>query len=59
MSRKLSVFFGSADEMVKLRGTKFSPLACQSAVTKDDRATSDYICVVQHVGEGLARRGDW
>lgn len=56
ISRKLSMFLGRADEMVKLRGTNVYPLACQNAVTKDDRTTGDYICVAYHVGEGLGRR---
>lgn len=56
VSRKLSTFLGRADEMVKLRGTNVYPLACQSAVTKDDRTTGDYICVVRYVGEGISRR---
>lgn len=55
-TRKLSLFLGRADEMVKLRGTNVYPLACQNAVTKDWRTTGDYICVAYHVGEGLARR---
>jgi len=41
---------------VKLRGMNVYPLACQNAVTKDDRTTGDYICVAYHVGEGLGRR---
>ena len=56
ITRKLSTFLGRADEMVKLRGTNVYPLACQNAVTKDDRTTGDYICVAHYVGEGLARR---
>ncbi len=56
ITRKLSTFLGRADEMVKLRGTNVYPLACQNAVTKDDRTTGDYICVAYHVGEGLGRR---
>ncbi|HWU64925.1 MAG TPA: AMP-binding protein [Ensifer sp.] len=56
ISRKLSMFLGRADEMVKLRGNNVYPLACQNAVTKDDRTTGDYICVAYYVGEGLGRR---
>lgn len=56
ITRKLSTFLGRADEMVKLRGTNVYPLACQNAVTKDDRTTGDYICVAYHTGEGLGRR---
>lgn len=56
VTRKLSTFLGRADEMVKLRGTNVYPLACQNAVTKDDRTTGDYICVAYFVGEGLGRR---
>lgn len=55
-TRKLSTFLGRADEMIKLRGTNVFPLACQSAVTADPRNSGDYICVVSHKGEGLARR---
>lgn len=54
-TRKLSTFLGRSDEMVKLRGTNVYPLACQSAVTKDLRTTGEFLCVVRHVGEGLAR----
>ena len=56
ITRKLSTFLGRSDEMVKLRGTNVYPLACQNAVTKDPRTSGEYICVVRHVGEGLARR---
>lgn len=56
VTRKLSMFLGRADEMVKLRGNNVYPLACQNAVTKDNRTTGDYICVAYHVGEGLGRR---
>jgi phenylacetate-CoA ligase len=55
-TRKISTFLGRADEMVKLRGTNVFPLACQNAISKEARATGDYICVAFHVGEGLARR---
>lgn len=55
-TRKLSLFLGRADEMVKLRGTNVYPLACQNAVTKDPRTTGDYICVAFYVGEGISRR---
>jgi len=55
-TRKLSLFLGRADEMVKLRGTNVFPLACQTAIAKDPRATGDFICVAYYVGEGLARR---
>ena len=57
-TRKLSTFLGRSDEMVKLRGTNVYPLACQSAVTRDPRTTGEFLCVVRHVGEGLARRED-
>ena len=55
-TRKLSTFLGRSDEMVKLRGTNVYPLACQSAVVEDLRTTGEFLCVVSHVGEGLARR---
>lgn len=55
-THKLSMLFGRADEMVKLRGTNVYPLACQNAITKDPRTTGDYLCVAYYVGEGLARR---
>lgn len=55
-TKKLSMFLGRSDEMVKLRGTNVYPLACQNAVTKDSRTTGDYLCVVYYVGENLARR---
>jgi phenylacetate-CoA ligase len=53
---RLSMFLGRADEMVKLRGTNVYPVACQTAINRDPRTTGDYICVVEHVGEGTARR---
>jgi len=56
ITRKLSMFLGRADEMVKLRGNNVYPLACQTAVTRDDRTTGEYICVAFYVGDGLARR---
>ncbi|WP_342361822.1 hypothetical protein [Terrarubrum flagellatum] len=55
-TRKLSTFLGRADEMVKLRGNNVYPLACQNAITRDERTTGDFICVAYHVGEELARR---
>ncbi len=55
-TRKLSAFLGRSDEMVKLRGTNVYPLACQSVVVEDRRTTGEFLCVVRHVGEGLARR---
>lgn len=55
-TRKLSAFLGRSDEMVKLRGTNVYPMACQNAVTKDERTTGEFLCVVRHEGEGLARR---
>jgi phenylacetate-CoA ligase len=42
--------------MVKLRGTNVYPMACQSAVTADPRATGEFLCVVAYSGEGLSRR---
>jgi phenylacetate-CoA ligase len=56
VTRKLSTFLGRSDEMVKLRGNNVYPLACQSAVTRDPRTTGEFLCVVRHAGEGLARR---
>lgn len=56
ITRKLSTFLGRADEMVKLRGNNVYPLACQNAVTKDDRTSGDYICVAYFIGEGIGRR---
>jgi phenylacetate-CoA ligase len=44
--------------MVKLRGTNVYPLACQPAITRDDRTTGEYLCVARMVGEGLDRRED-
>lgn len=55
-TRKLSMFLGRSDEMVKLRGTNVYPMACQSAVTADPRATGEFLCVVSYSGEGLSRR---
>jgi phenylacetate-CoA ligase len=55
-TRKLSTFLGRADEMVKLRGTNVYPLAFQTAVNRDPRASGDYLCVVYYEGEGLSRR---
>lgn len=55
-TRKLSMFLGRSDEMVKLRGTNVYPMACQSAVTADPRATGEFLCVVAYSGEGLSRR---
>lgn len=57
-TRKLSLFLGRSDEMVKLRGTNVYPMACLSAVSRELRATDDYICVVYYEGEGLARRDE-
>jgi phenylacetate-CoA ligase len=54
--RKLSMFLGRADEMVKLRGTNVYPVACQTAINHDHRTSGDYICVAYYVGEGLGRR---
>lgn len=56
VTQKLSMLFGRADEMVKLRGTNVYPLACQNVITQDQRTTGDYLCVAYYVGEGLARR---
>lgn len=53
---RMSMFLGRADEMVKLRGTNVYPAACQTAVTRDGRTSGDYICVVEYVGTGTARR---
>ena len=55
-TRKLSMFLGRSDEMVKLRGTNVYPGACQSVVVEDKRTTGEFLCVARHVGEGLARR---
>ncbi|MFN8722857.1 MAG: phenylacetate--CoA ligase family protein [Rhodospirillales bacterium] len=55
---KLSTFLGRSDEMVKLRGTNVYPLACQPSITRDARATGEFLCVVWFVGEGLDRRED-
>lgn len=55
-TRKLSGFLGRSDEMVKLRGTNVYPMACQNAVARDPRTTGEFLCVVRHDGEGLARR---
>jgi phenylacetate-CoA ligase len=55
-TRKLSMFLGRSDEMVKLRGTNVYPLACQSAVVADRRTTGEFLCVARNVGEGLMRR---
>ena len=55
-TRRLSTFLGRSDEMVKLRGTNVYPLACQNAVSADDRTTGEYCCVVSNEGEGLSRR---
>ncbi len=55
-THKLSTFLGRSDEMVKLRGTNVYPLACQNAVSRDPRTTGEFLCVVSHEGEGLARR---
>jgi phenylacetate-CoA ligase len=55
-TRKLSMFLGRSDEMVKLRGTNVYPLACQSAVVADRRTTGEFLCVARHVGDGLMRR---
>jgi phenylacetate-CoA ligase len=55
-TRKLSMLLGRADEMVKLRGTNVYPLACQTAINRDERASGDFICVAFYVGTGLARR---
>ena len=55
-TRKLSGFLGRADEMVKLRGTNVYPMACQTAILRDDRGTGEFICVVEYRGDGLSRR---
>jgi phenylacetate-CoA ligase len=55
-TRTMSVFLGRSDEMVKVRGTNVYPLACQSAISKEPRATDEYICIAYYEGEGLARR---
>lgn len=55
-TRKLSMFLGRSDEMVKLRGTNVYPMACQSAITADPRATGEFLCIVAYAGEGLSRR---
>ncbi len=55
-TRKLSMFLGRSDEMVKLRGQNVYPLACQSTIAKDPRANGEFLCVVRYEGEGLSRR---
>ena len=55
-TRKLSMFLGRSDDMVKLRGTNVYPLACQSVIVEDGRTTGEFLCVARHEGEGLARR---
>ncbi|NYZ15842.1 hypothetical protein HL658_25155 [Azospirillum sp. RWY-5-1] len=57
-TRKLSLFLGRSDEMVKLRGTSVYPMACLSAVSREPRATNDYVCVVYYDGSGLGRRDE-
>jgi phenylacetate-CoA ligase len=57
-TQTLSLFLGRSDEMVKLRGTNVYPMACLSVVSRDDRITDDYICVVYSVGEGLGVRDE-
>lgn len=52
----LSMFLGRVDEMVKLRGMNVYPVACQSAVNRVPGTSGDYICVVDYIGEGVARR---
>jgi phenylacetate-CoA ligase len=55
-TRRLSAFHGRSDEMVKLRGTNVYPMACQNAVLRDPRGNGEFLCVVRHDGDGLARR---
>jgi phenylacetate-CoA ligase len=57
-SQKLSALFGRIDEMVKLRGTNIYPMSCQGAVSRDQRTTGEFLCVVSTVGEGVARRDE-
>lgn len=57
-TRKLSLFLGRSDEMVKLRGTSVYPMACLSAVSREPRATDDYVCIVYYEGSGLGRRDE-
>ncbi|GAA1000219.1 phenylacetate--CoA ligase family protein [Subtercola frigoramans] len=53
---KLSGFLGRSDEMVKLRATSVYPRAAQDTVQGDERATGEFICVVENVGTGLSAR---
>jgi len=55
-TRVLSALQGRMDQMIKLRGTNVYPSACQTAVRADTRTNGEYLCVVEHVGEGLGRR---
>jgi len=57
-SKKLSNLFGRMDDMVKLRGTNIYPMSCQGTIKKDRRTTGEFLCVVSHVGEGVARQDE-
>lgn len=57
-SGKLSALLGRIDEMVKLRGTNVYPMSCQGAVSKDQRTTGEFLCVVSSTGEGVASRDE-
>jgi phenylacetate-CoA ligase len=57
-SLRMDHFLGRSDDMVKLRGTNVFPMACLNAVQSDRRTTGQWLCVVDHVGEGRSARDE-
>ncbi len=49
--RRLQKIFGRSDNMVKLRGVNVFPEAIGALITEDARATGEYVCFVDQVGE--------
>lgn len=56
--RRMDHFLGRSDDMVKVRGVNVNPMACLTAIQSDERTTGEWVCLVDTIERGGARRDE-